>query len=371
MLNTRRNEAANSIMIKLKNKKTIKNLIDSIILCGQTVVKVFVLNNLNDNYSPYAFIQLQKIDSTQLSKVTHLKLRGQRFYEYTNETPTQNIIDHSIEFVGNNYFDIPSYKLTFARIKLYDDCSKQIAELQNNNKITEIGARIRSFISILIEENINKSKNHGKCICLPFGSSVSSFGTNASDLDMNISVSTEWINERSSKISLNECQRINRHQATKKIHNFADDLKQIPFIKIVDVISTTIVPIIAFTYQTSDQIQKNSNIPTLEGDISIKSPGSTFLATKILWTYANLDERVVPLVAFIRYWAKSKYLTIKDNFTTFSSYHLTMLALYILVKHEVIPPLEQLLYLKDFSSNSVGIFSVSFFFISFFVLFQF
>jgi len=67
-------------------------------------------------------------------------------------------------------------------------------------------------------------------------------------------------------------------------------------------------------------------------DISASNVESSFLMTKLFWTFNRFDPRVAPLVFVLRHWAKAFSITTEARPTpNITNYQLTMLILYYLM----------------------------------------
>lgn len=107
------------------------------------------------------------------------------------------------------------------------------------------------------------------------------------------------------------------------------------------------VPILQFIFHCQ-------SIP-IECDLSMSSVNSSYNMTKLFWIYSQLDSRVVPLVFFVRFWAKVIKITSNKRPSSYlTNFQLTMLVLNFLIRLDppILPPINQFVLPKAKSQDN-------------------
>jgi hypothetical protein len=196
-----------------------------------------------------------------------------------------------------------------------------------------------------------------KGVCLPFGSSVNTFGDFAADLDLSFSLEGHYFlrnHESGTETSCNNNYFKSNSgffflsKSYDKISSafFMDKLANIiqhimPRFKLVKSIPHAKVPILKFDCYIGRQISC---------DLSMSHTNSSYLMTKLFWTFSMFDERVAPLVFIVKKWAKLNELSLAKRPTnSFTSYQITALVLHFLIKYKqpVLMPIDKFVSLTD------------------------
>ncbi|CAF1222593.1 unnamed protein product [Adineta steineri] len=282
--------------------------------------------------------------------------------EFSNEQSVNNLLKITSHFTNENRLPCASRNLYFSsqqtgtRLKYHpigrevqqpDDSiidkslndirnvSDQIRFFWQKTKLTELDTRLRFFVSSLVEEAFGSI--FVDTVCLPFGSSVNTFGKSRCDLDMLLTFEDfrEKNIKRDGKIPqlrfLTKRSYLNdRFQAQAYLKILADTLKHfMAECTNVQIILPARVPIVRFQHRLSD----------LQCDVSMSEFKSSYYMSKLLWNLSSIDNRVAPLVFAIRRWAREASITQSTPGPWFSNFQMTLLVLFYLQSIEILPKL--------------------------------
>uniref|UniRef100_A0A914UKS5 PAP-associated domain-containing protein n=1 Tax=Plectus sambesii TaxID=2011161 RepID=A0A914UKS5_9BILA len=225
----------------------------------------------------------------------------------------------------------------------------QIRKLHLLTQTTERGRRTRFFLASVLEEALMGVFPGNKMI--PFGSSVSGFGDDQSDVDLCWSLNFRTQPARSNALELT-CKSasdlivgtpladmaldLSRVKTQKALETLSDVLERfVPGIERMSRILNARVPIISFHHSI---IGAKCDI---SGDLRLSID-----MTRLLWltTQAgdNSDERVAQVVSAVRFWAKHVDLQHAGFGRCVSNFMLTTLVLFFLQQISLIPTFQQL-----------------------------
>ncbi|CAF0757010.1 unnamed protein product [Didymodactylos carnosus] len=279
--------------------------------------------------------------------------------EFTTEQSVKLLLNQSTHFTNENRLPCsqnPSPKnknfLIGREIERSDDSivvqslgdisnvSDQIKHFWHKTKLTEIDIRLRYFVASIIEEAF--SSIFVDTVCLPFGSSVSTFGKLNCDLDMvmcfedfrakNLQLQREEEHTQAQKLRFltKRSYLTDRFQAQAYLKILAETLKHfMAECTDVQIILPARVPIVRFYHRLS----------ALHCDVSMSEFKSSYYMTKLLWSLSTIDSRIAPLVFSIRCWAKESSITQSTPGPWFSNFQMTLLVLYYLQNVGIIPKL--------------------------------
>ncbi|CAF4584889.1 unnamed protein product, partial [Rotaria sp. Silwood2] len=215
--------------------------------------------------------------------------------------------------------------------------SDQIRYFWQKTKLTELDTRLRFFVASLVEEALRSI--FVDTVCLPFGSSVTTFGKSRCDLDMLLSF--EDFRDKNNQIKFDgKLQQLrfltkrsylnDRFQAQAYLKILADTLKHfMAECTNVQIILPARVPIVRFQHRLSD----------LQCDVSMSEFKSSYYMSKLLWGLSSIDSRVAPLVFVIRRWAREASITQSTPGPWFSNFQMTLLVLFYLQSIRILPKL--------------------------------
>ncbi|CAF3396714.1 unnamed protein product [Rotaria socialis] len=282
--------------------------------------------------------------------------------EFSNEQSVKNLLKITSHFTNENRLPCVSRNLYFAsqytgarlkyppvgrEVQQPDDLlvdkalndihnvSDQIRYFWQKTKLTEVDTRLRYFVASLVEEALGSI--FVDTVCLPFGSSVNTFGKSRCDLDMLLSF--EDFRNKNIKFDgkmqqlrfLTKRSYLNdRFQAQAYLKILADTLKHfMAECTNVQIILPARVPIVRFQHRLSD----------LQCDVSMSEFKSSYYMSKLLWSLSSTDSRVAPIVFAIRRWAREASITQSAPGPWFSNFQMTLLVIFYLQSIEILPKL--------------------------------
>jgi hypothetical protein len=368
----RLNQARRSVMFKMEAKRDLYSIFHDLEKLKINIRNFIFLQDKatnrdkDENDSFYALVEFESTKQLQL-----LLDKVQYFKNIERVPSTSRLIYYQNKFDKKKVLSGQTIKHTYSIDELFDDvvvnsyeilqkkitnCSKQIEEFYELNKIDELGYRFRYFVASLVEDPFRALFKN--CICLPFGSSVNRFGRRATDLDLLFSFENLIITNDDQFASVEGERERNRSKGMNGAYCFMSKRKPIEerrlaqhyfhlveyLIKYImaqfqwtDTISHARVPIIRFNFNLLRR--------PLNCDLSMSNIDISYQMTKLFWTYNQMDKRVSPIVFVVRHWAKlcSVNMPIAPG-PYITSYQLTMLVLYFLLKIDppVILPLEMI-----------------------------
>ncbi|KAK6631580.1 hypothetical protein RUM44_006109 [Polyplax serrata] len=197
--------------------------------------------------------------------------------------------------------------------------SEQISLLYKETRLNDLGYRLRFLLCKQVYDIVAGLLPNA--IVYPFGSAVTDFGYNGCDLDLVI-VQNENGNRIITNLKPNDRQLMQSHLdvIANVFRVFGVGCTKINYIKHAR------VPIIKFKH----------DIAGIDCDLSLYCE-SPVLMSQLLYTLANLDERVKPLVFAIRWWAKSVGLTDDKPNTSITNFSLTLLVVFFLQQKTIGP----------------------------------
>ena len=215
--------------------------------------------------------------------------------------------------------------------------------------------KIKSLILLIYDLIFFKHSKLSKLFKITQGSSMNKFGAKTADLDLactlngNNFLKNFFYEESQLYGSFYFLSNLDEKKQRKKNFNVFELIEiiicnLIPRFRFVQAIPQARVPILKFEAQIGH---------LLNCDLSLTNVEVSYLMTKLFWTYCKLNERVAPLVFLVRQWASLtgvKHQTSPSP--SFTSFQLTCLVLFYLLKHEcpAILPLDDLLDTKQYSS---------------------
>ena len=156
------------------------------------------------------------------------------------------------------------------------------------------------------------------------GSTMSGFGSRASDVDI--------------CLMIRRCEVDQRIEAVDRLHELQASLQKIPYMENIELIYAK-VPILKFRDRSRNlEVDLNCN-----NSVGIRN-------THLLFCYSQLDWRVKPLVLVVKLWAQYHGINDAKNMTI-SSYSLVLMVIHYLqfgCKEPVLPCLHQM-YPEKFS----------------------
>lgn len=361
-LSFRRNQASNSILFKIENESDILSLVEDLEIIGSKVSNILVLdelNNLNSRAVLIEFTSKTSIDLILDNNGVHFSNNDllpckTRLFVYRNQIKKNNPKNLNKNFPIKKYTYRKQDQINNQNVKLSEKFSflnpsetldKQIMMIYDRFKLDEIGIRIRFFIASVIEESFLSIFRN--CLCLPFGSSAVNIGHQTSDLDLLFSIDNTFFNNQIeekknyrlngkmifySKFNKNEKERAINILGLSKL--ILSDI--IPKFNVKQLIKSARVPILEFDFELPSGQKLNC-------DLSMSNLQISFQMTKLFWTFTQIDNRIAPLIFFLKFWAKST--GVSNTFRpspNITNFQLTVLILNFLLRLDkpLIVPLE-------------------------------
>ncbi|KAG8201050.1 hypothetical protein JTE90_002725 [Oedothorax gibbosus] len=186
-----------------------------------------------------------------------------------------------------------------------------------------------------------------------FGSSVNHFGFKGCDIDMTFETSGDPSQEPDEKVPYFERPDVPLVSEVLSGKVSPQEISQLPSKEQLIFMHTVLLEY--YKESSEPSIFINAYVPlvrfhhdkfNLKCDLTIKNEVA-YANTKLLYFYAKLDERVVPLIMTLRYWAKHVELIGKG--LMFNTYTITLLVIHFLQTRNppVLPSAESILSLSD------------------------
>lgn len=241
------------------------------------------------------------------------------------------------------------------KMQRVNSVSKQMEVLHDTLSLTDTGVRLRFFLASLIEEAF--SGIFPRMFARPFGSSVNGVGTDASDLDLNISFDYSHM-DNSSQTALSNflyCSKVGLRDDRNLVRN---TLKTI--IRVLETFFPGVESVVPILHCRVPIVRFNHSITGIQCDISFSNNGGANEMSRILFTLGRIDPRLRPLVFTIRKWAADVELTCTNTGKTMSynltNFHLLALAIFFLqsCQPRILPTFSELKEEIGDSSGSPG-----------------
>nr|XP_033810162.1 speckle targeted PIP5K1A-regulated poly(A) polymerase isoform X2 [Geotrypetes seraphini] len=256
---------------------------------------------------------------------------------------------------------------------LCSDVDEQLKQLVSLFQFSENERKLRELLVTLLQEVFFEF--FPGCEVLPFGSSVNSFEVHGCDLDLFLDLEhtktfqasarkpqEEKSEDKAAMDTLSEDKAaldtlsedsilsdvdLESASASEILELIAAVLRQcVPGVHGVQALTSARLPVVKFQHKES----------LLQGDISINNR-LAFCNTRLLQLYAEVDDRVRPLVYTLRYWAKQKELAGNPfgGGPLLNNYALTLLVLFFLQTRSppVLPAVAQLKELADEGEKAI------------------
>jgi DNA polymerase sigma len=355
----RRVQARNTIyfIFESDSKKHLANLLSDCKSIGVHTNQIFHLNDscLIEFSSEECVNKIVKEHSKQMTNILALK---NRTICYVSKVKDEQISPNDQKFILQYTINEPrvdNYKVDTNGLSSLANFNEQLRELYSKNKLDEFNLRIRYFIASLLEERLKFV--FPECVCLPFGSSVNKLGMKLADLDLNLLFTREefeFLKNEYGKFSSVKSNHLNGElffiNKLPQSSSPNSDYKQIALFNLVENVVSNLIA----KFETKEVI-KNARVPIIKFDF-IAKPGIncdlsmtnnriSFNMTKLFWIYTHLDERVLLLTFFVRYWASLMKIQAKKRPTpNFTNYQLSMLVFNFLLRLEdpMVIPLEDI-----------------------------
>lgn len=335
MMNTRLSQARRSIIIKINSFQSV-NAVHQFCTNYGHILKIFPYNTKNNEcFVLIEFENGQTILQIKRTLYGHRKNLETvsfvspifRFYEDKSEEqkPGESIMYYKA-------FTIPEQTEIVKKLKQIKTIDEQMLSLHNALKFSELDIRLRFFTAGEITYYI--SRLFFNVTVLPFGSSVNGFGQKGCDLDLVCTIGGTTGNENTLKfdyLAKNICfdSKVKLQQFLEMVYMLLNTC--VPSISNIKRILNARVPILKFS------------IPSNNMHCDLSGPNEIALSmSKLLYTYAEIDNRVKPLVCTIRKWAKVHELTKEIPGQWITNFSLTLLIIFYLQRKEILPPLAEL-----------------------------
>ncbi len=343
-------QAKRSFLIKINSpsqylKSTLNSLFYDLKMMN---IQVESAHLFGDEFNKFILIEFKRLESvSQLNQ--HCEIFDFKYPVTTRiifyKKKTKN--SYQVQF---NITDHTGVNLTDYDCKSFEkatNINEQIKIFYESNRIDDFNLRLRYFLSSLIEDCINGLFRDSSCI--PFGSSLNTFGAKSADLDLSCSLHGHRSLKKNSKFFMGgdfvfmfNSNLKNDSSRIRSVFGLFEIFSAImPRFKFENAIPHARVPILKF----------KADIGYLYScDLSLTQIEIAYLMTKLFWTYSKLDERVAPTVFLIRHWAANTGVKSQTSPSTlFSSFHLTCLVFYYLLnlKDPLIVPLDDLITNND------------------------
>ncbi|XP_043598405.1 poly(A) RNA polymerase, mitochondrial isoform X2 [Bombus pyrosoma] len=332
MFKFRQNEARKCILVKLSDMKYIDDL-KHFCECYATIVNTFPYYTVNDNN--FVLMELQSVEDV-------LKLKNIATFKTDVEcarsvTPLFSFKSRNKLYLSELRKDISIYSNFKAPksneirkvLEQVDSVSDQMISLYNVLRITDLDIRLRFYTADQISYYVSRLFPNIRVV--PFGSSVNGFGQIGCDLDLLCKTITDT-KQKSWKKFFFMTQNIplsERNEQKEFLEVVGTVMKMcIPGICDIKKILEARVPIIKFCNLNTNMRCDLSSTNTIALHMS-----------ELLYTYAQLDWRIKPLVCTIRKWARAMNLTKEYPGSWITNFSLTLLIIFYLQTKDILPSL--------------------------------
>ncbi|KAI0985660.1 hypothetical protein GJ496_007944 [Pomphorhynchus laevis] len=291
------NQHRDSVLVEFATRRSVKNLIDSVQHFGNISRHPVVSRNL---YFGISHRMNNKNDVQYNQSGKNLPESLCSFIK-----PRTSLVNDLFDNINRNM-----------------QVSDQIKKFYFATRLHEGDIRLRFFVSSCIQDTF--SGLFPDCVCLPFGSTVSSLGRFNSDLDCVL-----CFEDYRRPTSNNKDQHVrfltkrsylgDRHQAQIYLKIVSSIIKHFtPECGEVQIVLPAKVPIVRFHQRLAD----------LWCDMSMSDFSGSYYMSKLLWTLTGLDKRLATLFFVIRQWAQSAKVTLPFPGPWISNFQLALLLLY-------------------------------------------
>ncbi|XP_077996760.1 poly(A) RNA polymerase, mitochondrial-like [Glandiceps talaboti] len=341
MMNERREEAFNSILVRLGDEGMDKSLLN---YCSQhgKVRNSFTYTG----EGKYAVVQYEDSSGVQelLKKAKPPKSQSKmpfrsRLLNFSGSSGSGGK-KKSGKKTENSGKDLQSNFLR--KLCAAESVGDQMMILLREQEMPLEDIHLRFLVCSLVEEAVDKIVPD--CIVYPFGSSANSFGKVGTDVDMYLDITSEnGVIPR--KIGKNRFQMVfdtksaasERAATQQTLATMATYLRDfVPHCVNVYKILEARCPIVKFYHQATG----------LQCDLSSNNRIAT-KSTELLYLYGNHDPRVRPLVYTLRHWARINGITSSSPGPWITNFGFTLLVIYFLQTRDnpVVPTVDFLQYL--------------------------
>lgn len=343
-LEHRMEEATRSFVVKIEKEQDWENLFS---LCSSygTVSKLFqyktghgffVLVEMNCKEALEGLLNYSKETDNFFSATSTLVSNEFMFFNDNGFSCTGK---PNIENVSLNVPVKAQIKKSLSEARQQSSFSEQVYDLYHLLRLNDLGIRLR-FLMCKQVQSILSGLLPGVNV-FPFGSSITGFGINGCDLDL---VAIQKSSENPISIELNT--EIGRHEMQTQLSVLSNVVKYfMKGCKNIQFIKNARVPIVKYKQCFAD----------IDCDLSLYCESGVIMS-QILHCLCNIDERVKPLVFFIKVWAKQLEVTCEYPCGRITNFSLSLLVLFFLqqsgVNHPpVLPTLDIFLNENQYSFN--------------------
>ncbi|XP_069703599.1 poly(A) RNA polymerase, mitochondrial isoform X1 [Periplaneta americana] len=204
--------------------------------------------------------------------------------------------------------------------------SDQLLVLHRATALNDLGSRLRFLTARQIELALAGLFPHVKA--LPFGSSVNGFGRATCDLDVVLLPDCEVPSDDCRLVFHAKAALMGGRPQTQRLMETLGDVCQLllPGCSHVRRVLQARVPIIKFKHELTG----------IECDLSLDNDTAVHMSA-LLYTLGTSDPRVRPLVGAVRRWAREVGLTNPAPGRWITNFSLTLLVLFYLQQHGVLP----------------------------------
>ncbi|CAG9766191.1 unnamed protein product [Ceutorhynchus assimilis] len=342
MIESRREQAARSILVQVQSEQSYKQLFT---YC-ESIGKVKNMFHYSEGPEPLHFIIVEFASDVDIKNVfaasTHIQENQSipatshfLWFRAASKKLGRLKQDKNARLSAEHATQLISETDLCRELAQCETVSNQIDKLYDLTRLNEVGQRLRFLTAKQVESTV--SGLFPNICAYPFGSSVNGFGKMSCDLDLVVRLTQDKENDNSRLIyHCKAASGTERSTAQRNMETIGDLIHLfLPGCSQVRRILQARVPIIKYHQQFTN----------VECDLSMSNMSGVYMSD-FLYLMGEIDPRVRPLLFTIRKWAKEVFLTNHSPGKWITNFSLTLLALAFLQKPlrspAVLPTLNQL-----------------------------